>query len=384
VRQLVGQAAIGVLALCWPLQATAQEPFPAVVVNAVELSGDGAIAGNNFNNGVLLAFKEINAAGGILGRRIEVIALDTQTKPEVTRAALRKAAEMQAYAVMGPVFSDMVLAGMEAIEAGGFPAFVGAEAASITAQGNPYVFRTSLSQATSMPKLARYLKDGLRVANVAMVWVDNAFGRGGHEAMAQALAAEGIAVAADLMTAPEQRDFAEVAAKVRASGAAAAFVYLNEREAADCLRALFDEAYGGWIVGETTLAGQSVIDLAGPAANGVRAHVGLTPDALVPGIRDFRDRFLQEYKYDSDHNGMKGYTAAYVLKAATEKVGAFDPKAIAAAMRGLSLSAAEHPGVLLDVKYDDKGDLDRVSFIVRVNGRHQEMIAILPAAAGGF
>ena len=384
MRQLVGQAAIGVLALCWPLQVTAQEPFPAVVVNAVELSGDGAIAGNNFNNGVLLAFKEINAAGGILGRRIEVIALDTQTKPEVAKAALRKAAEMQAYAVMGPVFSDMVLAGMEEIEAGGIPAFVGAEAASVTAQGNPYLFRTSLSQAASMPKLARYLKDGLRVASVAMVWVDNAFGRGGHEAMAQALAAEGIAVAADLMTAPEQRDFAEVAAKVRASGAAAAFVYLNEREAADCLRALFDEAYGGWIVGETTLAGQSVIDLAGPAANGVRAHVGLTPDALVPGIRDFRDRFLQEYKYDSDHNGMKGYTAAYVLKAATEKVGAFDPKAIAAAMQGLSLSAAEHPGVLLDVKYDDKGDLDRVSFIVRVNGRHQEMIAILPAAAGGF
>ena len=53
-------------------------------------------------------------------------------------------------------------------------------------------------------------------------------------------------------------------------------------------------------------------------------------------------------------------------------------------MNGLSLSAAEHPGVLLDVRYDDKGDLDRTSFIVRVNGRHQEMIAILPAAAGGF
>ncbi len=133
-----------------------------------------------------------------------------------------------------------------------------------------------------------------------------------------------------------------------------------------------------------TLAGQTVIDMAGSAANGVRAHVGLTADALVPGIRDYANRFLQEYKYDSDHNGMKGYIGAYVLKAATEKAGSFDSKAIAEAMKGLSLSAAEHPGVLLDVKYDDKGDLDRVSFIVRVNGRHQEMIAILPAAAGGF
>ena len=58
---------------------------------------------------------------------------------------------------------------------------------------------------------------------------------------------------------------------------------------------------------------------------------------------------------------MKGYIGAYVLKAATEKAGSFDPKAIAEAMKGLSLSAAEHPGVLLDVQYDDKGDLDRVA-----------------------
>ena len=372
------------LLLAAQLPARAQDQAPTVVVNAVELSGDGAIAGNNFNNGVLLAFKEINAAGGILGRKVDVVPLDIQTKPEMAKAALQKATDLKAFATMGPVFSGLVVAAMEDILRSERPTFVGAEATSITAQGNPYVFRTSLSQAESMPRLARYLKDGMRVESVAMVWVDNAFGQGGHEAMTKALAANGIRVVADLITTPEQTDFADVAAKVEASGASAAFVYLNERESADCLRALFDQTYGGWIVGETTLVGQSVIDLAGPAVNGVRAHVGLTPDALVPGVREFGNRFLQEYKYDSDHNGMKGYIGAYVLKAATEKAGSFDPKAIAAAMKGLSLSAAEHPGVLLDVRYGDKGDLDRVSFIVRVNGRHQEMIAILPAAAGGF
>ncbi len=373
-----------VLALSAPWHARAQEPFPAVVVNAVELSGDGAIAGNNFNNGVLMAFKEINAAGGVLGRRIEVIPLDIQTKPEVAKAALEKAVEMKAYAVMGPVFSDTVLASMDVTRQAEIPTFVGAEAASVTAQGNPYVFRTSFSQATSMPKLARYLKDSLRAETVAMIWVDNAFGRGGHEAMTKALQAEGIKLVADLPTAPEQRDFTGVAAKVEESRANAVFVYLNERESADCLKALHERPYGGWIVGETTLAGQTVIEMAGATANGVRAHVGLTPDALVPAVREFSNRFLQEYKYKSDHNGMKGYIAAYVLKAATEKIGKLDSKELARAMRGLTLSASEHPGILLDVKYDDKGDLDRVSFVVRVNGRYQEMIAMLPAAAGGF
>jgi branched-chain amino acid transport system substrate-binding protein len=217
-----------------------------------------------------------------------------------------------------------------------------------------------------------------------MVWVDNPFGREGHEAMTKALAEEGIEIVADLMTAPEQRGFAAFAAKVAAADASAAFVYLNEKESADFLMALFEEGYGGWVVGESTLAGQTVVDLAGLAANGVRAHVGLTADALVPGIRDYANRFLQEYKYDSDHNGMKGYIAAYVLKAAAEKAGSLDPKAIAEAMKGLNLTAAEHPGVLLDVRYDDKGDLDRVSFIVRVTGRRHEFIAMLPSLAGNF
>ena len=74
------------LMLAASLPARAQEGTPAVVVNALELSGDGAIAGNNFNNGALLAFKEINAAGGILGRKIDVVTLDIETKPEVAKA----------------------------------------------------------------------------------------------------------------------------------------------------------------------------------------------------------------------------------------------------------------------------------------------------------
>ena len=159
------------LLLAAQLPTRAQDQAPAVVVNAVELSGDGAIAGNNFNNGVLLAFKEINAVGGILGRKVDVVPLDIQTKPEMAKAALQKATELKAFAVMGPVFSGLVVATMEDILRSERPTFVGAEATSITAQGNPYVFRTSLSQVESMPRLARYLKDGMRVDSVAMVWV---------------------------------------------------------------------------------------------------------------------------------------------------------------------------------------------------------------------
>ena len=246
-----------------------------------------------------LAFKEINAAGGILGRQIDVVPLDIETKPEVAKAALRKAAELQAFAMMGPVFSDMVLATMEDIRAAERPTFVGAEAASITAQGNPYLFRTSLSQAASMPKLARYLKDGLRVESVAMVWVDNAFGRGGHEAMTKALAAEGIAVAADLMT---------------VAGAARLRRGRGQGPRLGCRRRLRlpQRARGGGLPAGAVRRGLWRLDRRRDDACRAKRdrHGGLCrqrgagpcrPHPRRPGARasrDFANRFLQEYKYE--------------------------------------------------------------------------------------
>jgi len=91
------------------------------------------------------------------------------------------------------------------------------------------------------------------------------------------------------------------------------------------------------IVGETTLVGQKVIELAGDAGNGAVAHVGLTVDAPLPAMRAFRARFEKEYRYVPDHNGIKGYTGVFILKAAIEKVGKLDRKAVAQAMHGLSL-----------------------------------------------
>ena len=71
----------------------------------------------------------------------------------------------------------------------------------------------------------------------------------------------------------------------------------------------------------------------------------------------------------------------YVVKAVTEKVGKLDAKAFAKAMHGVRLSAKEHPGILMDVSFDDKGDLDRESFMTKVVNGKQEVIATLPPAS---
>jgi len=129
------------------------------------------------------------------------------------------------------------------------------------------------------------------------------------------------------------------------------------------------------------LTSQKVVELAGDAANGAIAHVGLTADAPMPTVKALADKFQQEYKYKPDHNGLKGYSAMYIVKAVTEKIGKFDPKLFAKTMHGIKLSAKEYPGVLLDVSFDENGDLDRESFMTKVVNGKQQVIAVLPPAS---
>ena len=146
------------------------------------------------------------------------------------------------------------------------------------------------------------------------------------------------------------------------------FSYLIEDESARFLIAARRQNVTAPLVGETTLLGQKVIDLAGSAADGVRGHVGLTADAPVESVRSFRQRFQQAFNYAPDHNCIKGYIAVYAIKAATERAGRFDREALAQTLHGLTVTPEQEPGILLATTWNDKGDIDRDSFLVEVNG----------------
>jgi branched-chain amino acid transport system substrate-binding protein len=371
-------AAAWIMCLAAPF-ATAQQA-PIKIVGLVELSGTGTTSGTNFNDGVKLAVKEINAAGGILGRKVEYTSNDTQSQPQVAKALAVKAIDDGAYVVMGPVFSGSILVSMAETKRAEITNFTGGEAAAITQQGNPYIFRTSFTQSAAMPKVARYLKDNLKAKTVAIIFTNNDFGKGGRDVFLKAIEPAGIKVVADISTDPGQLDFSGAVLKAKQANADALFVYTNEEEAARCLRELKKQNYDKPIVGETVLTSQKVIELAGEAANGAVAHVGLTADAPSPGIKKFAQDFQKEYNYKPDHNGLKGYTAMYIVKAATEKIGKVDTKALASALHGMKLSVKQYPGILMDVSFDKNGDLDRESFMTKVVNGKQEVVATLPAA----
>jgi branched-chain amino acid transport system substrate-binding protein len=358
--------------------AFAQSSGPIRLADVAELSGGGATVGNNWKNGIDLAVEEINAKGGILGRKIEVTHADSQSNPGVARAQVQKALDSEPYVLLGPGYSGSVKVTAPLVAEAGITQIMGGEAAELTQAGNKFLFRTSFGQQSSMPKVAKYVNDEVKAKSVAVVWVNNDFGRGGRDVITKGFAGHGIKVAADISTEAGQADFAADVSKIKAANPDAVFIYLNEEESARILKELKRQGVTVPLIGETTLVGQKVIELAGDAANGARGHVGLTTDAPVELIKQFRDKFVKKYNYVPDHNGIKGYLAIYMIKATTEKMGKVDPKAFADALHGLTIKAADEPGILMDVTFDQNGDIDRQGFLVEVVEGKQVVKQVLP------
>ena len=343
-----------------------------------EISGSIAVSGGNFRDGVILAIEELNAKGGVLKQKINLTLYDTQTNPGVARAQVQKAIDGDPYVIMGPIFSGNVKVTMPLLQQAKIPHFIGGEAAELTSLGDPYLFRTSFGQQIGMPKIANFIRDELKAKTVALIWVNNDFGKGGRDRLIKELTARGIKLAVDVSSESGQVDFAADVVKLKAANADAVFVYSNEEECARIMREAKKQGLRGPFVGDTTLLSQKTIELAGEAADGVMGHVGLTADAPLKEVEEFKARFQKRFNYTPDHNGLKGYSGIFAVKYVTEKIGKFDREALAAMMHGLTITTTDEPGILIETSWDNNGEIDRISFLAEVVGGKQKITKVLP------
>jgi branched-chain amino acid transport system substrate-binding protein len=358
--------------------AQAQETVKIGIV--AELSGAGAPSGTNWRDGIKIAVEEINGEGGILGKKIDLGEYDTQTDPQVSRALVQKAIDEGAYAIWGTIYSGSTMVNMLVAQQNSTPQFVGSEAPGVVEKGNPFVYRTSSGAQKGVPALTSYFTDTLKAKKVAVAWVNNEFGKGGHDVFIEEMKKAGIEVIADVPSEQAQTDYAADVAKLKEAKPDAVFVYMNQEESARFLIEAKKQGLSMPLVGEVTLTEAKVIELAGGAAEGAIAHVGVTATATdVPGIGAFAKKFEETFKRKPTHDAIKGYVGAWTTKYVTEMVGDFNGEAFAEKMHGLCLKAADHPRILLDTCWDDRGEMSRPSFMVQVKDGAPVVIGTVPA-----
>ncbi|WP_249730144.1 MULTISPECIES: ABC transporter substrate-binding protein [unclassified Chelatococcus] len=367
--------------VAWPaVTATAKAADTVKLGMVAELSGAGAPSGTNWRDGAKLAVSEVNAAGGILGKKVEMSEYDTQTDPQVSRALVQKAIDEGVIAIIGTVYSGSTMVNMLVAKQNSIPQFVGSEAPAIVEKGNPFVYRTSSGAQKGVPALTPFFKDTLKAKKVGVAWVNNEFGKGGRTVFLEEMKKAGIEVVADVASEQAQTDYAADVAKLKSANPDAVFVYMNQEESARFLIEAKKQALAMPLVGEVTLTEAKVIELAGGAANGAIAHVGVTATATqVPGIAAFAKSFEETFKRKPTHDAIKGYVGVWATKYVTDLVGKTDGEAFSQKMRGLCLKAADYPKILLDTCWDDRGEMSRPSFMVQVKDGSPVVIGTVPA-----
>jgi branched-chain amino acid transport system substrate-binding protein len=281
------------------------------------------------------------------------------------------------------VYSSSTVANMEIAREAGIPQISGSESVLVVQKGNPNIFLTSFSQQVGFAKLVRWLVEDLKANKIALIYVNNAFGRGGREMFLKFLKDRGKSVVADISTEPQQADFTAELTQVRASGATHLMIYSHEEENARIMIQMRKLGLNVEPVGDN-LCAQTTIDAGGDAMNGARCHVPMTALSPVPSMLEMGKRFQERFGRVPDHNGFKGYIGVHLLKAAVDRVGAFDQAKVRDCLHNNFFTMADEPGLLMDTYVDEKGDADRGSFIVEVKNKKSEVAKVLPLLGGPY
>ncbi|MDP9223311.1 MAG: substrate-binding protein [Actinomycetota bacterium] len=312
-------------------------PGPIKIGILADLTGPFTTYGTSLANSAQLAVKEINAKGGIAGRQITVTVEDTQTDVSATVDKARKLIQSDKVdLVMGPIGSDANDAAYKTVVTDGGKLLFYTE----TFEGgkcNPLYFSFGAVPAQQIRPLIPVLqqKYGPKVMlfGADYVWPHRSF-----EIAKPIIQKNGGTVVAELYLPLIAEDFSELVKTVREKKPDYIFslypaVWGSALKALDDARLLDTVGVGTIFLGDPDLPG--VKDL----AEGSYTALPFFTAANASGVKPFLDAYAAQFgagQIPSGGEGVGAYDAVYLYKMAVEKAGSTDPKAVAAALPGLS------------------------------------------------
>jgi len=328
-------------------------------------TGPGAEWGRFEVNGARLALDAVNAAGGVLGRPMEIVTEDDQTtNPGAVLSFSRLSARDDIVAFLGPIASTQTHAvAPDALKAAK-PMMFGGTDPVLTHMGNRWLFRCRPNDNYSSRVIATYGVDGLKKRNWVIVHSTDAFGTSGMKGLVDALDKFGIKPILVQGYANQTPDFTAVVLAIKQSGAEMIGSYMtfpaDQAVFARQLRQLGVTI--GWISSPTGIA-TTTLNLGGAALYGTYAVADFSPDSS-PEAHAYADRYEQTFKLRPDNFSSWSFDAVTILARAINAAGNTDPESIRNAIIGIR----GFKGVEGEYNFDANGDGLRGYNIVRNDG----------------
>ena len=342
---------IALIALVVWAEVQAAEPIRIGVVN--EITGVQAQAGEFTLYGIRLAQEEINRAGGVLGRPIELQIEDNQsTNPGTVLAFSKFGSRHDVAGIIGPIRSTQIQAASPTIARSGIPTMIGGTDTSLTRVNNRWVFRARPNDSYSSRTIAEFGVNSLKLRKWAIVHSTDAFGSGGARALAAALKKVGVTPVLDQGYTNNSQDFTALILALKKSGADALATYMTmEPDVGIFARQLRQLGYPGVWMGSGSIIAVTSLSLAGDALHGTYAITDFTTDAS-DATRAFTQRYRAKYGVNPDTFASGSYDAMHILAAAITSAGSTEPKAVRAAI----LAIKGYKGLEGTYEFDENGD----------------------------
>lgn len=320
----------------------------------VPLTGNGASFGAGERDGVMLAVAEINAVGGINGKKVELIIEDTKTEPPVAVTAVTKLIYRDKVPVLlGSAASLDVPAYMDILEEAQVPQLLPvAVMPIITERGAKWTFRSAMNDKIAATMMSNFVRNELGAEKIALLLEESAFGDTGR-IFGEKMTEMGVSPLTIETFKRGDNDMSAQLIKIKNLGATHIQFWGYYADYAQIARQIKQLKMDVQLMGNQAPVTQKTIDLGGEALEGAMNVCLFVPTAKDPKIQAFASKFQSKYGYLPDTWAAQSYDGMYILAEALKK-GGTDSKKI----RDALAETKDFKGITGTITFNDKGDAE--------------------------
>ncbi|MSU65596.1 MAG: ABC transporter substrate-binding protein [Opitutus sp.] len=331
------------------------------------LTGKEAGFGQTSHHGVILALEEINAAGGVLGRKLELAYEDNQTKPgESATAAKKLISRDKVVALIGEVSSGRSLEAAPIAQAARIPMIAPAATNPKVTQIGNYIFRVCFIDPFQGTVMAKFAKEDLKVRRVAILSsVSNAYSLGLAKYFRETFTSSGGAVVTEKNYSEGDKDFRAQLTAVKAAGVEAVFVPGYYTESAHIVRQARELGLDVPFFGGDGWEDEQLLGIGGEALTGCYYSTHFSAKNTDPTVAKFAAKY--KGRWNNEVPGAfsaLGYDAVYVLADAIKRAGSTEgPK-----LRDALAATKNFPGVSGLTTIDQDRNASKSATIIALKG----------------
>src|ERR1700691_2012248 len=369
---IAGFAAMSLAAMTagpsWADAASCPSPIPLGLTTA--LTGNVALLGTQARSGVEFAVDEINAAGGINGKKLALTTEDTGASSTDALNAMNRILEGKPLVIFGSMISPHVFAQTEVVTKSETPFLVGGTKDKVTAQGSKRMFRTHVHDGQLAELIPEYLVKSLGKSKPGIIAVADDYGLGASRGIQASLAKLNVAPVAVTSYAPSDKDMSAQLLEIKDKGADSVIVFGRPADVTLVMKQMADLGIKLTTIGNSSLVAQTALNnLSAAEADGAYAIGGMIPQTSSDTkILDWAKRVQDKYKVPADNFTVSYYDTVYMLKSIIEQVGCDN-----AAIRDALAATKDWKGMLISYQADAQGDLAHTLGIYRNKGKTPEL-----------